>query len=360
MTSIGKESGDVEHSFHEFADTWRTRAPLYSAIASIVAHDPHLAGLLLRAPDTQRLPVLLFASVHDLLLGDPTAELARWYPNLDDEPRSPADPALATAFRSFVHDHDELVTERLQSRSTQTNEIGRCGLLLPAFGLIGDEVGSIGHLDIGASGGLNLLLDRYEYHYIDRDGVTSTVGSSPVTIPITTRGEVPVPDLMPIVSSRLGVDRHPVDVMNAGEARWLEACVWPDHLERFERLSAAIELARTEPPEVLVGDAVTSLRRAIERFGDDVHPVVTNTWVLNYLTAQERIDYLAELDAIGAERDISWVYAEAPILVPELPSEPDPSNPDLTVLSLARWRSGVRSVEHLATCHPHGRSIHWR
>ncbi len=102
------------------------------------------------------------------------------------------------------------------------------------------------------------------------------------------------------------------------------------------------------------------LAAAVERVGASAHPVVTNSWVLNYLTAAERIAYLAELDRIGAERDLSWIYVEAPALIPELPNGPDAKDPHRTVLSMARWRGGRRTVEHLATCHPHGFWIHWR
>jgi hypothetical protein len=346
--------------FAEFADTWNRRAPLYSSIATTVSLDPELAALLLRAPRPQQLPVLLFAAVHDLLLADPSAELARWYPNLVDDPRPPRERRLAPTFTSFVRDHVEEISDRLRTRSTQTNEVGRCALLLPALGLLADEVGVLGHLDVGASGGLNLLIDRYEYHYTSADGVTTIVGSSPVVIPITARGHVPVPHRMPVVGRRCGIDRQPIDVTDPVEARWLEACVWPDHVERFERLAAAIELAVEDPPELIAGDAVTSLAAGIERLGDDIHPVVTNSWVLNYLTADERVSYLSELDRIGATRDLSWVYAEAAVHIPELPTSPDPANPELTVLSMVRWRGGRRTVEHLATCHPHGRSMRWR
>jgi hypothetical protein len=354
------ETAPLTTSFHEFAATWDSRAPLYAAIARNVARDPNIVALLLQAPETQRLPVLLFAAVHDLLLADPSAPLARWYPNLDADPRPPDDGDFAPTFTAFVRDHEDQIIRRLATRSTQTNEVGRCGLLLPALGMLSAEVGLIGHLDVGASGGLNLLLDRYEYHYTDRDGTTTEVGSSPVVIPVMTRGNVPVPRSLPSIGRRCGIDRRPVDVTDPQEARWLEACVWPDHVERFERLAAAIELACQDPPELLAGDAVTSLASALERLGSDLHPVVTNSWVLNYLTAEQRIAYLAELDRIGATHDLSWVYAEAPVHIPELPNSPDPSNPHLTVLSMVRWRGGNRTVDHLATCHPHGRSMHWR
>ena len=41
---------------------------------------------------------------------------------------------------------------------------------------------------------------------------------------------------------------------------------------------------------------------------------MTNTWVLNYLTADERRAYVASLDELGADRDLSWVFVEMPVL----------------------------------------------
>jgi hypothetical protein len=146
--------------FADFARTTRARAPLYSRMASGIAEDESLAGLLLRAPAAQRQPVLLFACVHDLLLSGVDGgreELARHYPNLTSSPDE-GDPL--PALQQFCAHHDVALTRLLSSRSTQTNEIGRCALLLPAFGMLAAEVGPLPHLDVGASAGLNLLLDR--------------------------------------------------------------------------------------------------------------------------------------------------------------------------------------------------------
>ena len=358
-----EDATDAELSRHfaHFAATSQPRAPLYAALAAGISRDRELFRLLLHAPVTQRMPVLLFAAVHDLLLDDPTDPLARWYPNLTSDHRSPSDRSLMPTFRRFVHDHADRVQRLLATRTTQTNEVGRCSFLLPAFGMLADEVGALGHLDVGASGGLNLLLDRFRYRFVDQAGAWSVVGDdSTVVLECSTTGAVPIPSTMPTIASRCGVDRSPVDVTDDGEARWLEACVWPDQADRFRRLVEAIGIARSAPPELLAGDAVTSLAPAVERIASGAHPVVTNSWVLNYLTPDERVAYLAELERIGAERDLSWIYAEAPALVPELPNEPDPKDPHRTVLSMVRWRNGRRSVDHLATCHPHGFWIHWR
>ena len=103
-----------------------------------------------------------------------------------------------------------------------------------------DEVGDLAHLDVGASAGLNLLFDRYEYVY-DPGGAVG--GPSPVRLECGTRGSVPVPPSMPRVVQRCGLDRSPVDVHDAERRRWLEACVWPDQIDRFERLRAALDIA---------------------------------------------------------------------------------------------------------------------
>jgi hypothetical protein len=359
--SVPSSDAELVEHFAAFARSAHPRAPLYTALSNLVARDPALFRLLDHAPEQQRLPVLLFASVHALLLEERTHELAQWYPNLTADHRSPTERALAAVFARFVADHRGPLEHLVATRTTQTNEVGRCAFLLPALGLVAAEVGQIGHLDVGASGGLNLLLDRYRYHYRDEDGATTTVGGdSPVIMTCDTRGDVPIPTTLPAISRRCGVDRNPIDVTDPTEAHWLEACVWPDQADRFHRLVQAIELARQQPPELLAGDAVTSLAPAIERIGAGAHPVVTNSWVLNYLSSDARVSYLAELQRIGARRDLSWVYAEAPALIPELPNEPDPIDAHRTVLSLVRWRNGERTVRHLATCHPHGFWMQWR
>jgi hypothetical protein len=160
---------------------------------------------------------------------------------------------------------------------------------------------------------------------------------------------------MPEVVERRGLDRRPVDVRDPEQARWLEACVWPDQTDRFDRLRAALAIARREAPEIHTGDAVAGTPALVR--SATAHPVVTNTWVLNYLAGDERRAYLAMLERCGAERDLSWVFAESPVLVPELPVAD--RRETASSLVLVRWRRGRRSVDHLARCHPHGYWIQW-
>jgi hypothetical protein len=337
--------------FAEFARTASQRAPLYHRLASGIAADPELAGLLLSAPPMQRQPVLLFACVHDRLLAGRSDEgLARFYPTLV---AAPDDGDPMPAFRAFVAAHADELAELLVTRSTQTNEIGRCALLLPAFGIVADEVGALAHIDIGASAGLNLLLDRY--HYVYEPG-GELGGPSTVELTCATRGRVRLPSTLPGIVERVGLDRSPVDIGDDEAARWLMACVWPDQRDRMDRLQAAIGVARSTGVDVRPGDA--ALDTAALVLGADAHPLVTTTWVLNYLSATERGAFLDALDACGRRRDVSWVFAESPVLVPELPTVD--ARTSTTALVLVRWRTGRRTARHLAQCHPHGYWLQWR
>ena len=352
------DGDELAERFRAFASDASSRAPLYGELAMRIADDPSTSHLLLHAPEEQRLPVLLFACVHWLLLNEPGHALAGHDPNLSFPSQRSTVNAIDPypEFRRFCASHEPRLAELLATRSTQTNEVGRCATFLPILGLLAREVGPLALVDVGSSGGLNLLFDRYEYHY-EPGGTVG--GPSPVVLQCGTRGDVPIPARLPSVARRIGLDRSPIDLTDPDAARWLEACVWPDQADRFHRLHAAIGLAQTDPPTVRAGDAVGDLADTIGLVADDGHPVVLNTWVLNYLTEAQRLAYVAELDRLGASRDLSWIYAEMPFLVSGVPVPDDPDRVYRTVLTLARWRDGARTIEHLADSHPHGFWIHW-
>jgi len=230
---------ELARRFVEFADTSTgSRAPLYTRLATAVADEPAVLRLLQSAPETQQMPVLLFAAVHHLLLGGLGPELALHYPNLTASPdTSDAWPA----FRTFVLEHADEVAAMVEVRHTQTNEVGRCAQFLPALGLLDAEMGPLARVDVGTSAGLTLLLSRFQYRY-EPGGTVG--GDSTVMLVCGTRGNVPVPSTMPRIVQSVGIDLQPIDVLDDTEVRWLEACVWPDQADRFRRLVDAIDIAR--------------------------------------------------------------------------------------------------------------------
>ncbi len=343
-----------------------TRAPLNAALCGAIARDRSLHTLLAHAPLEQQLPVLLLASIHWLVLAEPEHELAQWYPNIHSDHRGPADPRLAGILHDFVNERGPSVLELLATRKVQTNEVGRCALFLPALAVIAADAPKVAHIDVGTSAGLTTLLPRFAYRYDhdrteERDATRgSVIGEGSPVLVCSTRGDGPEPTAIPDITNAVGIDLDPIDVSDPDDARWLQACCWPDQTDRFDRLAAAIRLAEHAPPKIVTGDAVDVIRTTIDAVDDSAHPVVTSSWALNYLSPAARDSFVEELAAAGADRDISWVFAESPALTPELPHAADLADEHTTALVLVRWRNGQRSVDHLATCHPHGYWLHWR
>ena len=121
---------------------------------------------------------LLFAAVHYLLLRGAVDTLSSFYASLTRDPRPNSD--AYPHFREFCLAHESTIRDLLSTRLVQTNEVGWCAYLLPAFLLITDENPGLplSLVDIGTSAGLHLLWDRYSYEYTC--GVVTGDESSPV------------------------------------------------------------------------------------------------------------------------------------------------------------------------------------
>ncbi len=355
---------ELRRRFREFSATCMPRAPLYALLAAGIAADPDVARLMLAAPPEQHNPTLLLCAVHDIVLRGDAPRLAAFYPNLTTVPVT-GDPF--PFFRETALAHADELGATLAVRRTQTNEIGRCAVLLPVLALLAAEAGPVAHVDVGASAGLNLLLDRYHYRYEPgrdatrpHDPTVVEVGApSAVELRCGIRGEVPIPTAVPAVAASLGLDSQPIDVTDEAAVRWLEACVWPDQADRFARLRAAIAIAREAPPAIRRGDAVDDVASTLELVAGAGHVVVSTTWVLSYLSEDRQRAFVAELDACGAARDLSWLSAESPAQAPALPIPTTAEPEHISVLGLVTWRGGRRTVTRLGVCHPHGYWLQW-
>lgn len=343
---------ELTQHFVALGSDHRSRSPFYARLCESAASDPEIVAILESAPEEQQLPVLLMAAVHSIVLAEPDLELAAYYPTVAPEPRS-GEPF--PAFQELCHRRADELRGIVARRQVQTNEVGRSAIFLPALAALADVVGPLALVDVGTSAGLNLQLDRFEYRY-SPGGV---VGSSRVVLETMTYGDVAVPRSMPTVTARLGIDRSPIDASDPDDARWLMACVWPDQHDRFERLRGALAIAKDHPVEIRAVGAIDGVAPAVADVANVGHPVVLNSWVLNYLSKTDRCRYVDALDAIGGTRDLTWLYAEAPALCDGVPFGSYDGDPHDTCLTSTTWRSGERATKHLATAHPHGYWLRW-
>lgn len=192
----------------------------------------------------------------------------------------------------------------------QTNEVGRCFALLPAFLELARRSGRrIDLLELGPSAGLNLLVDRYGYRY--RNGAWGP-GDAAVVLTGEERGPVPADLLagaLPI-GRRRGIDLHPVDVTTDEGVRLLTSFVWADQWHRLERLRRAIEVARADPPELVRGDYVELLPQLLAERDTDALTVVFQTASTQYLD-RERYDRVrGALQDASAAGPLGWVSTQ--------------------------------------------------
>ena len=305
---------DLEAHFEWFADWCVGTSPLYERLARGVAADADLLDLAAETPEGKSPANLLLASVQFLLLAGRDAALADFYPTVADDPENPETTDPAPAFRAFCLAHADEIRDLLETRRTQTNSVRRCAALLPAFETVSRRAdrAPLALVEVGPSAGLNLLWDRYGYEYGDygdaeRYDDSKRYGDpdSPVLIESQVRaGNPPLPDDLPSVASRVGVDVNPLDVTDPADARWLRALVWPEHDERHRLLRAAIEVARQNPPDLREGDALDRLASVVAEIPDDRPVCLFDTQVRYQLDEAGRERFDALVAELGANREL--------------------------------------------------------
>ena len=349
-------------------------SPLYEHLALHIADDPDITGFITQHNRSSFAAVLFFACVRDVTLVEPDLPLAVRYAEIVAG-ADPLEPDPWPLFRDAVATHRDALAARLETRSIQTNEVGRSAALLPAFEVVRRRFDRpLALIEIGCSAGLNLLFDQFRISYSSpgtvakapADGRAVGPADSPVRLACELRGDLAphLPTAPPAVVSRLGVDLAPVDVTDPDAVRWLEACVWPDVPHRLERFRAAVALARLDPPTIRHGNAVDLVTEAVLAVPDGAVACLDSTWVLAYFSPDERTELHRLLDELGADRAIGYVTAEyAENGAPWLPAAPratvSAGHRAPTLLGLGLWDHGRTEHRALAWMPPHGQWLDW-
>ena len=314
------------------------RCPLYAALALHIAEDAELLALAARHQPGQPPANMLFGAARYLLRELPDHPLAAPFRTgrFEDEPYP--------GFRGFCLDHAAQITALLQTRRTQTNEVARCALWLPALAQVcGRAERPVALVEIGASAGLNLQFDRYHYNFGD---MQVGANNSPVRLSCTPRG-APLPHIdMPSVSYRHGIDLNPIDPRNMDDQHWLLALIWPGQFEREERLRAALRLAREESYTVECADALRRLPKLLAELSGDHVVCVLHSFVLYQFTVAQR----AVLDSVLSDGSQAGPVVRIGI---ETNKAGDAS------IKRYNYGSGGTALQVLGTADPHGSWLNW-
>jgi len=339
--------------YRRFAEVDAGSSPLYGRVAIALSESAEALRAIETAPPRRRQPALILAALHDLALAGRAPALAAAYAAAD------SDAAARAAIDTMLGLTDEVVAIAARRR-TRPDETGRCAVLHPAIAEAASRVGAgaVGLIDVACSAGLDLNVDRVGISY--SNGQTLGDPSSPVRFTASVVGDRPVSTLpIPEVVGRIGIDREPVDVTDADDARWLRACLPPDQPERAAMLDAELALAATDPPLLLTGDAVDLLPDALARVPADALPVVVTTWALSQVPLESRLRFLQRLDAAATDRAVAWVSVEGVGVAPAVPTFGDRPASGHSIIGLAVFGHSVLRAEALGRCWSRGRMLSW-
>ena len=315
-------------------------SPTYELLSLAIADNPRLLAMARECMVGQPIPNLFFAAVKRLLYDREGDGLARHYALIATG--EPLGDGLADSFVRFCFARESEIVELVRTRRVQTNEIRRCSYLMPAFGTVSLDSGGmpLGLIDVGASAGLNLLWDKYQYRY--SDGSKFGRSDSEVVIDCELKNVMPyIPPELPCVSFRKGVDLNPVDLSDDEEYLWMMALVWPDHPDRAGLLSAARHIWLSNPPRVERGDALETLPRVLEEVPRETALCVFHCHTLNQFPPDARAAFYEILLRESYDRRVYHISSEGEYMY------------------LYRLTDGISDTILSARRNAHGRWIEW-
>ena len=257
-------------------------------------------------PLEDAMPLRLTGGFHHLLL---TGDEQRLEPVYRGEITNQA--AVDAIVAAVVADHDARLLPWLDG-PPQTNEAGRSASFMAGLMWLSGRLGSRFELnELGASAGINSMMDRYHYNL---GGVTAGPDDSPMQIKPEWRGPPPPDNPVEIVSIK-GCDQAPIDLSDLHAALRVKSYVWPENADRIVRMDAAIALAVQKRPDVVQADALDwVLERLVAPQAEGITRVINHSIVWQYIPADKRAAITAVIEAAGAKvtpaKPLAWMMLE--------------------------------------------------
>jgi hypothetical protein len=337
---------DLEALRAQFAagGRWFDDSPLYQTLTAAVARDDALLQIASHARAGQQPLNLMMAATHRIVAGDPSLPFARFFPTVAGRAAEPA-AAAGAEYAAFCADQRDALVELLETRLVQTNEPARATAIRYALHEVGGRVGGpVTFLEIGPSAGIQLRFDRWG---IRTGGRRFGPADPPLTVDTEWRSADGPPDLDATaeIRERFGVDLHPVDATDPEERRWLQALVWPEHVDRHEQLGRALDAVAADPPEIIGGDAIELLGRLdTARIATDADLVVFHSMVRIHVPSERRAAFDGAIAGLAARRRLFHISLEHTERGPATLSLADSQGPDAVLARVhghGRWLAPV-------------------
>ncbi len=277
----------------------RLGSSLYADLLTRAAEDAESGGPVTKVlsghegdPASSMLALRLMGALHRRLLEGAVPEMT-W-------------PAIHRALET-----DAAAIRGLLESPVQTNEVGRCGALLPGFLAVAESTGlPLRLLEVGASAGLNLRWDRYRY-----ETAGFRWGDAEARVRIEFELSERFPPACPVaVIEREGCDRSPIDPLSEEGRLTLQSFVWPDQVGRMRRLRSALALAEEVPARVEEAPALAWIEERLAEPCEGAATVVFHSIVMQYLLEEEHRKFERYLREVGARTEggapLAWLRME--------------------------------------------------
>ena len=293
-------------------------------------------------PILENLPLRLMGAVHREVIAGRAPELAAFYPT--EGGRFEADPAWE-ALRSLIASRIDVLRPELDTQ-LQTNEVNRACALVAGAMSFSNATGRrpIRLLEIGASAGLNLVLDRHRYAL---GAVRFGPEDAGLSLDCEWRG-APLEPAPLTVATRRGCDPYPIDLRDERARIRLQSFIWPDQVERMTRLRGAIAAALSDPPILDTARAKDGLPGQLDATEPGVPTLLQQSVMWWYVPKDERREVIATVEAAGAraseETPLGWMRMEG-------------HDADHAELKLTVWPGGEARL--LGRAHYHVSWVEW-
>ena len=293
-------------------------------------------------PLEDAMPLRLTGGLHYLYLSGKEPRLGAIY-----ERRITDQDQIDTLIGQVVAEHDADLLPWFDS-PPQTNESGRSASFMAGLLWLSGRVGPrFELLELGASAGVNTMMDRYHY---DLNGVLAGPDDSPMRIKPEWRGPPPPQAPVEIVSVR-GCDQNPIDLTDDETAARLKGYIWPEMPARFERMEASIALAKQDPPDVAKADAADWTEEQLTRPQESgVTRVLMHSIVWQYLPQETKDRITAAMETAG-----KVVTAKKPLAWMSLETNRKTFSHELVI----RYWPGGEEPALLGRAHAHGAWVEW-
>lgn len=276
----------------------------------------------------------LTGALHAAALSRKDPKLAELYPgngsswSMDD---------VWPAAKAFLARETDWVSSFL-SEAPQTNETRRAILFAAGAMMAADQFPGmpIDWLEIGASAGLNLSWDQFNF----QTPTWNRRGESNVFIDTPWRAAIPPLDVGLRVQRRMGCDRNPLNIRSEADRLRLKSYIWPDQQDRLDRFDAATALALSNGIQVVRADAAEWLVEQLVKRSVDRMTIVCHSVFFQYPPPKTRMAIKDAIETAGraatTDAPVVWLRVEPAALFGG-----DPKSNDF-LADMVIWPNGER------------------